>query len=77
LPKVKLEEVYHCLLNIVKLIEKKYDSEKITLNSYLCLHICECVKDYGPMYAFWCFSYERMNGLLGKLNFSKAILINR
>ncbi|CAG8724606.1 1471_t:CDS:2, partial [Ambispora leptoticha] len=53
------------LLNMVKLIKKKYGPKKITPNLHLCLNICECVNDYGPMYAFWCFSYERMNGLLG------------
>src|SRR5436190_15981972 len=30
------------------------------------LHLCECSYDYGPLYAFWYFSFERMNGVLGK-----------
>ena len=67
--KGNLEEAHRCLLKMVKLIEEIYGSEKITPNLYLCLHICECVMDYGPLYAFWCFSYERMNGLLGKFVF--------
>src|SRR5260363_306405 len=66
--KDKLEEAHQCFLNMVMLIEKTYESEKITPNLHLCLHICECVMDYGPLYAFWCFGYERINGLLGKLN---------
>ena len=65
--KGNLEEAHRCLLKMVKLIEEIYGSEKITPNLHLCLHICECVMDYGPLYAFWCFSYERMNGLVGKL----------
>ena len=28
-------------------------------------HIIECVKDYGPIYSFWLFSFERYNGILG------------
>lgn len=28
-------------------------------------HISEVIKDYGPVYAFWLFSYERYNGILG------------
>ena len=68
LPKVMLEEAHQCFLNMVKLIEKKYGPEKITPNLHLCLHICECITNYRPMYSFWCFSYERMNGLLGKLD---------
>src|SRR5688572_21723883 len=53
---------------MVKLIEKDYGPEKITPNLHLCLHICHCALDYGSLYAFWCFSYERMNGLLGNYN---------
>jgi hypothetical protein len=70
-PKVNLEEAHRCLLKMVKLIENNYGPEKITPNLHLCLHICECVLDYGPLYSFWCFSYERMNGLLGMLRFIK------
>ena len=65
--KDSLKEAHQSFLKMVKLIEKTYDPEKITPNLHLCLHICECVMDYGPLYAFWCFGYERMNGLLGKL----------
>ena len=28
-------------------------------------HLQECVKDFGPVYSFWCFAFERMNGILG------------
>ena len=24
-----------------------------------------CMKDFGPVYAFWLFSFERLNGVLG------------
>ena len=29
-------------------------------------HLAECLKDYGPLHAFWLFSFERYNGLLGR-----------
>ncbi|GET59476.1 hypothetical protein RIR_jg1275.t1 [Rhizophagus irregularis DAOM 181602=DAOM 197198] len=38
----------------------------ITPNIHLSLHIVDCCHDYGPLYSFWCYSFERMNGLLGK-----------
>ena len=25
----------------------------------------ECIEDYGPVYSFWCFAFERYNGILG------------
>ena len=28
-------------------------------------HIKECVDDFWPVYLFWCFSFERLNGILG------------
>ncbi|PKK60519.1 hypothetical protein RhiirC2_719040 [Rhizophagus irregularis] len=65
-----LEEVHKCLLSMVKLVENSYGPGKITPNMHLCLHICECALDYGPLYAFWCYSFERMNGLLGSLQSS-------
>src|SRR5437764_4350017 len=44
---------------------QKYGQEKISPNLHLCLHICECALDYDPLSSFWCFSFERMNGILG------------
>ncbi|GET65986.1 hypothetical protein RIR_jg20389.t1 [Rhizophagus irregularis DAOM 181602=DAOM 197198] len=48
------------------LIEENYGSERITPNLHLCLHIADCCQDYDPLYSFWCFSFERMNGILGR-----------
>ena len=28
-------------------------------------HLGDCLKDYGPLHAFWLFAFERYNGLLG------------
>jgi hypothetical protein len=67
-----LNEAHQCLLSMVKLVEQRYGPEKITPNMHLCLHICECAFDYGPLYAFWCYSFERMNGLLGNILISIA-----
>ena len=36
-----------------------------TPNMHLHLHLKECLYDYGPPYAFWCYAFERYNGLLG------------
>ncbi|RIB27834.1 hypothetical protein C2G38_2159603 [Gigaspora rosea] len=50
-----------------KTYRKKIWPEKITPNLLLSLHLCECAQDYGPLYSFWCFSFERINGILGSL----------
>ena len=62
-----LNEAHECLLKVAKLIEENYGPERITPNLHLCLHIADCCWDYGPLYSFWCFSFERMNGILGRL----------
>jgi hypothetical protein len=62
-----LGQAHDRLLQVAKLIEENYGPESITPNIHLSLHITDCCKDYGPLYSFWCYSFERMNGLLGKL----------
>ena len=62
-----LNEAHERLLKVSKLIEENYGPERITPNLHLCLHIADCCRDYGPLYSFWCFSFERMNGVLGRL----------
>lgn len=32
---------------------------------HLHLHLKECVENYGSIYGFWLFSFERYNGILG------------
>lgn len=44
-----------------------YGSEKTTPNMHMHLHLKDSIMDYGPVYAFWLFSYERYNGILGSV----------
>ena len=50
---------------MVKLIKQYYGLTLILLNIHLSLHIRQCCLDYGPPYTYWCYFFERMNGLLG------------
>ena len=61
-----LNEAHARLLKVSQLIEEHYGQQLITSNIQLSLHITKCCRDYGPLYAFWCYSFERMNGILGK-----------
>src|SRR6266498_2519036 len=61
-----LSEAHEHLLKVAMLIEENYGPERITPNLHLCLHIADCCQDYGPLYSFWCYSFERMNGILGR-----------
>ena len=70
-----IEEAHERLIKIIKLIEVHYGRVKITPNLHLSLHLCDCSNDFGPLYAFWCFSFERMNGILGKIFFFLLFLL--
>ena len=61
-----LDEIHQRLIELIALIEQNYGRDKITLNLHLSLHLSECSYDYGPLYAFWYFSFERMNGILSR-----------
>ena len=70
-----LDEIHKKIVDVVTLIEKKYGRNVITPNLHLSLHLSACSHDFGPLYAFWCFSFERMNGILGKLIYFDYFLI--
>ena len=42
-----------------------FGKDHCTINLHLSCHLSECVRDYGPVYSFWLFAYERLNGILG------------
>ena len=39
--------------------------EKCTPNMHHHGHLKDCILDYGPVFSFWCFSFERYNGIMG------------
>ena len=54
----------HLLIKFCESIERLFGCQCITPNMHLHGHIAECIKDYGSIYGFWLFSFERYNGLL-------------
>ena len=65
---IKVENVQSAHLFFVRFarrFEELYGKESFTPNIHLHMHLRECFLDYGPPHAFWCFSFERYNGILG------------
>ncbi|GET67299.1 uncharacterized protein LOC107327733 [Rhizophagus irregularis DAOM 181602=DAOM 197198] len=60
-----LKEAQERLKDMAYLIENTYGPEFITSNIHLSLHIPDCCRDYGPIYSFWLFPFERLNGYIG------------
>lgn len=51
------------LLDFCKRVQCIYGELAVTPNMHMRAHIKQAVLDYGPVYAFWVFSYERYNGI--------------
>lgn len=56
------------LMAFCKMFEELYGKELVTPNMHLHGHLKECLLDYGPFHSFWCFSFERFNGILGSFH---------
>ncbi|PKC56268.1 hypothetical protein RhiirA1_474243 [Rhizophagus irregularis] len=60
-----LKEAQERLKDMAYLIENTYGPEYITSNIHFALHISDCCRDYGPIYSFWLFPFERLNRYIG------------
>ena len=47
--------------------ERSYGKKSVTPNMHLHCHLKECIIDCGPVHAFWCFSFQRFNGILDSM----------
>ena len=47
-------------------LELLYGHKFCVPNMHLMLDLNDCIKDYGSVYGFWCFSFESYKGLMGK-----------
>lgn len=62
---IELKKADLLLLKFCKKVQELYGPHTVTPNMHLHCHLAECVRDYGSVYSFWLFSYERYNGTLG------------
>lgn len=51
-----------------------YGKDHSTANMHMHRHLKDSVIDYGPVYSFWLFSFERFNGLLGGIPTNKRCI---
>ena len=66
------------LVQFCKKYEQLYGSRYCTPNMHLHCHIADCLYDYGPAHATWCFSFERCNGILGSMpNNNKSLEVEK
>ena len=65
LEKAKLGDAL--LMQFCRRTERLFGKHTITPNMHLHSHLLECIVDYGPLHNFWCFAFERYNGILGAM----------
>ena len=61
----EIQLAHESLEKFCKGFECYYGTDKCTPNMHLHMHLKKCVEEFGPVYGFWCFSFERFNGVLG------------
>ena len=53
------------LMQFCRRFERIYGKAAVTPNMHLHCHLKDVLADFGPVYSFWLFSFERYNGILG------------
>ncbi|OAD67057.1 hypothetical protein PHYBLDRAFT_174764 [Phycomyces blakesleeanus NRRL 1555(-)] len=59
-----LDEAHQSLGAFCRECEKLYKAPFLSPNMHLHLHLRETVLNFGPVYGYWLFSFERCNGIL-------------
>ena len=66
----EVDKADELLLSFCTGFEQLYGQEACTPNIHMHCHLKECVLDVGPLHSFWCFSFERYNGILENMKIS-------
>ena len=61
-----IENAHELLIKFRKEFERLCGKEYCTPNLHMMCHICESMFDYGPLSAFWAFTFEHYNGAFGE-----------
>ena len=67
----QLQEGHGLYMTFCRTFQQLYGSMCVTPNMHLHSHLIQCILDFGPMHAFWLYSFERMNGALGSFHTNK------
>ena len=60
----EVEEADGYLDLFCKKFEELYSKKYCTINLHLHGHLKSCILDHGPVYSFWLFAFERLNGIM-------------
>ncbi|KAL1931080.1 hypothetical protein VTP01DRAFT_10217 [Rhizomucor pusillus] len=63
-----LDNAHEYLRQLCEQYGRLYGKDEITPNMHFHKHLKKTIKDFGPIYAFWLFRFERFNGLLKSID---------
>ena len=63
--KMEADDAHLLLKLFCSKFQELYGAEACRPNMHMHLHLKPCIYRFGPVFAFWVFSFERYNGLLG------------
>ena len=69
--KSNVKVAHRLLISFCMKVEETFGVDSITPNMHMHVHLDKCLFDFGPVYAFWLFSFERENGVLGSIPTNK------
>ena len=52
------------IIKFCTVYDRIYGKDKCTPNMHMVCHLRDIMLDYGPVHGYWCFSFERYNGML-------------
>ena len=67
---VEVQNAQDLLINFCKRFQDLYGFQHCTPNMHMACHLHDNIRDYGPLTAFWAFSFERYNGALERIKIS-------
>jgi hypothetical protein len=62
------------LIEFCKMFEQLYGQDFVMPNMHLHGHLYDCLLDFGPVYSFWLFSFERENGVTGLVSIENDMI---
>ncbi|EIE87352.1 hypothetical protein RO3G_12063 [Rhizopus delemar RA 99-880] len=63
-----VEEAHRLLISFCSEMEGLYGAKNISINMHLHAHLKEGIMNYGPVYGYWVFNFERYNGDIKNFN---------
>ena len=65
-----IQHAHETLLQFCREFQNLYGKDCCTPNMHMACHLQDNLRDYGPLAAFWAFSFERYNGTLESIKIS-------